>query len=135
MVTSGDKMMNLRLLELDGIGNVLLGLPLVLFPELVSEFLGLPTIGATFYPAILGAVFVGIGVALLLERFKPSLGGLGIGGAMSINLIFGVVLTGWLFLSEVGLPLRGVLVLSVLAVILIGISIAEAFSLSREKSV
>ncbi len=58
-------MMNLRLLELDGIGNVLLGLPLLLFPELVSEFLGLPTIGATFYPAILGAVFVGIGVALL----------------------------------------------------------------------
>ncbi len=128
-------MMNLRLLELDGIGNVLLGLPLLLFPELVSEFLGLPTNGASFYPAILGAVFVGIGVALLLERFKPSLGGLGIGGAMSINLIFGVVLTGWLFLSGVGLPLRGVLVLSVLAVILVGISIAEAFSLSREKSV
>ena len=53
-------MTNLRLLELDGIGNVLLGLPLLLFPELVSEFLGLPTIGANFYPAILGAVFVGI---------------------------------------------------------------------------
>ncbi len=79
--------------------------------------------------------FVGIGVALLLERFKPSLGGLGIGGAMSINLIFGVVLTGWLLLSGVGLPLRGALVLSILAVILVGISIAEAFSLSREKSV
>lgn len=127
-------MMNLRLLELDGIGNVLLGLPLLLFPELVSEFLGLPTMGATFYPAILGAVFVGIGVALLLERFKPSLGGLGVGGAMSINLIFGVVLAGWLLLSGVGLPRRGVLVLSSLAVILIGISMAEAFSLSREKS-
>ncbi len=54
---------------------------------------------------------------------------------MSINLIFGVVLTGWLLLSGVGLPLRGVLVLSILAVILVGISIAEAFSLSREKSV
>ncbi len=80
-------------------------------------------------------MFVGIGVALLLERFKPSLGGLGIGGAMGINLIFGVVLTGWLLLSGVGLPLRGVFVLSILAVILVGISIAEAFSLSREKSV
>ena len=127
-------MMNVRLLELDGIGNVLLGLPLLLIPELVSEFLGLPTIAATFYPAILGAVFVGIGAALLLERFKPSLGGLGLGGAMSINLIFGVVLAGWLLLSGMGLPPRGLIVLSVLAVILVGISMAEAFSLSREKS-
>ena len=82
-------MTNLRLLELDGIGNVLLGLPLLLFPEFVSRFLGLPTTEATFYPAILGAIFVGIGVALLLERVKPSHGGLGLGGAMSINLIFG----------------------------------------------
>ena len=127
-------MTNLRLLELDGIGNVLLGLPLLLFPELVSEFLGLPTLGVIFYPAILGAVFVGIGVALLLERFKPSLGGLGLGGAMSINLIFGVVLAGWLLLSGMGLPRRGVFVLSALAVILVGTSMAEAFSLSREKS-
>ena len=127
-------MTNMKLLELDGVGNVLLGLPLLLFPELVSEFLGLPTSGETLYPAILGAVFVGIGVALLLERFKPSLGGLGLGGAMSINLIFGLVLAGWLVLSGVGLPPRGVLALSILAVILVGISVAEAVSLSRVKS-
>ncbi len=83
---------------------------LLLFPEFVSEFLGLRTTGATFYSAILGAVFIGIGVALLLESFKPSLGGLGLGGAMSLNLISGVVLTGWLLLSRVGLPSRGALV-------------------------
>jgi hypothetical protein len=122
---------NSRLLELDGIGNVLLGLPLLLFPRLVTEFLGLPGTGSTFYPAILGAVFVGIGVALLLERFRPSLGGLGLGGAMSINLIFGLALGSWLLLSDAGLPYRGVIVLSTLAVILIGISVAEAFSLAR----
>ena len=123
-----------RLLEVDGVGNVLLGLPLLMFPEFVSAFLGLPVHGATFYPAILGAVFVGIGVALLLERFKPSVGGLGLGGAVSINLIFGVVLAGWLVLSRADLPPRGLLLLSILAVILVGISMAEAFSLSREKS-
>ncbi len=127
-------MTNLRLLELDGIGNVLLGLPLLLFPQLVSGLLGLPTIEATLYPAILGAVFVGIGVALLLERFKPSLGGLGLGGAISINLTFGVVLAGWLLSSGLGLPRRGLLVLSMLAVILVAISVAEAFSLLRKKS-
>lgn len=119
------------LLELDGIGNVLLGLPLLLLPEAVSAFLGLPTDGGRFYPAILGAIFVGIGVALLLQRFKPTLGGLGLGGAMSINLIFGVTLVGWLALSSASLPARGFLVLSMLAVVLIGISVAEALSLRR----
>ena len=127
-------MTNSRLLELDGVGNVLLGLPLLLLPEAVSEFLGLPTVGATLFPAILGAVFVGIGVALLMQRFKPALGGLGLGGAMSINLIFGVVLASWLLLSRVSLAPRGVFVLSILAVILVGISVAEAFSLSRKES-
>ena len=122
-------MAHARLLELDGIGNVLLGLPLLLFPGPVSSFLGLTPVDATFYPAILGAVFVGIGVALLVERFRPSLGGLGLGGAMSINLTFGVVLAGWLVLADVELPVRGLVVPSSLAVILVGISLAEAFSL------
>ena len=122
-----------RLLELDGIGNVLLGLPLLFFPDLVSRFLGLPSTGTTLYPAILGAVFVGVGVALLVERFKPSLGGLGLGGAISINLIFGVVLAGWLVLADVDQPARGLIVLSSLAVILVGISLAEAFSLTAAK--
>ena len=127
-------MMHARLLELDGAGNVLLGLPLLLFPGLVSDFLGLPRSGTTFYPAILGAIFVGIGVALLLERFKPSLRGLGLAGAMSINFIFGVVLAGWLLLSGVDLPTRGLLVLWILALILVGISLAEALSLSSRET-
>jgi hypothetical protein len=50
---------------------------------------------------------------------------------MSINLIFGLALGSWLLLSDAGLPYRGVIVLSTLAVILIGISVAEAFSLAR----
>ncbi len=99
----------------------------------MSRFLGLPSHDTTIYPTILGAVFVGVGVALLVERFKPSLGGLGLGGAISINLIFGVVLAGWLVLADVELPARGLIVLSSLAVILVGISLAEAFSLTAAK--
>lgn len=53
---------------------------------------------------------------------------------MSINLIFGVALVGWLALSSASLPARGVLVLSMLAVVLIGISVAEALSLRRKLS-
>lgn len=129
MTTGNDALKQTRLLELDGIGNVLLGLPLLLFPDLVSRFLGLPSMDAALYPTMLGAVLVGIGVALLVERFRPSLGGLRLGGAISINLIFGVVLTGWLVLADVELPARGRIVLSALAAILVAISLAEAFSL------
>lgn len=124
-------MFRLRLLELDGVGNLILGTPLLLFPGYVSEFLGLPTNGGSFYAVILGAIFFGIGIALLLERFRPNLGGLGIGGAMCINLIFGLVLAGWLLLAAFPLPTRGVLVLSFLAVALVLISLAEIVALSK----
>jgi hypothetical protein len=126
-------MTDLRLLELDGIGNVLLGLPLLLVPEFVSQFLGLPTASATFYPTILGAIFVGIGMALLMERFKPSWGGLGLGGAMSINMIFGIILAGWLLLSGINLSSQGTVILWLLVLILVGISVVEALSMRWQK--
>ncbi len=118
-----------RLLELDGVGNLLLGIPLVASPQSVAAFLGIPTAADPFYALILGAVFVGIGVALLVERFRPNLAALGIAGAAAINLVFGLVLTGWLLLSDVVLPLRGSLFLWALAVVLVGISGFEAASL------
>ena len=117
------------LLELDGVGNILLGLPLLLFPDAVSSFLGLSSSDTTLYPVVLGSVFFGIGVALLVERFKPSLSGLGLGGAMMINLVFGVALVAWLIIGQTALPLRGAVVLWGLAVILVAISSAEVFSL------
>lgn len=126
-------MNRLRLLELDGVGNLLLGLPLLLFPRWVTGFLGLPGLAATFYPVILGAIFIGIGVALLIERFRPSRGGLGLGGAISINLIFGVTLAGWLAASGGGLPPHGRLALWALAAILVGLSSVEALSVARAK--
>ena len=119
------------LLELDGVGNLLLGIPLLLFPTAVSNFLGISTAGTTLYPVVLGSVFFGIGIALLVERFIPSLSGLGLGGAMTINLIFGLALIAWLLLSQTALPLRGAVVLWGLAVILVAISAAEVFSLQH----
>ena len=119
------------LLELDGVGNVLLGIPLLVFPSAVSSFLGLSPSETTLYPVVLGSVFFGIGIALLVERFKPSLSGLGLGGAMTINLVFGLALVAWLLFGQAALPLRGAVVLWGLAAILVGISAAEVFSLGH----
>ena len=75
-------------LLIDAVVNLLLGLPLVFFPHQTAALLGLPDPGSLLYASLLGAVLVGIGLALIIEcrgtRLPSS--GLGLGGALSINL-------------------------------------------------
>ncbi len=112
------------LLELDGAGNLFLGVIFLVFPNAVSELLGLPGGESRFYPTILGAILFGIGIALLIERFRGSqeFTGLGLAGALSINLSFGLALVVWLLARQVELTLLGSIVLWSLVVILVGIS-------------
>ena len=67
------------LLLADATINLILGGLLLLFPERIVAFLGLPSPQTGFYRSILGAVLVGIGVALLIEwrRSRDGLTGLG----------------------------------------------------------
>ena len=117
------------LLEIDGAGNLLLGGFFLLFPRPLVEFLGLPAAESTVYPSLFGALLVGIGVALLLQRFRGQ--GLGLAGAVSINLCFGAALLIWLAAGELSMPLRGHLLLWVLAVVLFAISAVELVALRR----
>lgn len=123
------------LLEIDGYGNVLLGLPLVLFPGGVSRFLGIAAESSTVYPLVAGALLIGIGIALLVERYKPAWKGLGLGGAIAINLTFGVALAVWLLADNECLSARGVMVLWILVAILVGIGCVEIVSKIGRKSV
>ena len=120
------------LLLLDGIGNVLLGLPLVFFPHGVARLLDIPVTEGAFYPTILGSVFIGIGIALFVERFNPRRRGLGLGGAISINLTFGIVLGIWLLKNGEALSGLAILLLWILVAILVGISSFEWFSIMRK---
>ena len=121
--------MRKELLLLDGIGNVFLGLLLLVAPTAMGGWLGLVA-GDSFYANLFGAVLIGIGIALLLERQgEPGLTrGLGLTGALVINLCFGLVLSGWLVFGGLQLPLRGILVLWTLVVILVGLSAVELAS-------
>ncbi len=92
---------------------------LVYSPGLV-HFLGLPETDQYFYPNILGAVLIGIGIALLFGYR-----GLGIYGAIAINLCGGLVLAFWLIMGNLSIPSHGRFILWMLVLILIGISIAE----------
>jgi len=115
------------LLLFDCVVNLLLGVLLLLFPIGIIDFLGLPHTNTNFYPSILGAVIFGIGLALFLElaghakRFR----GLGLGGAILINIVGSLVLICWLIFGSLAIPLKGKIILWAIGVIVFSIGMAE----------
>lgn len=115
------------LLFIDAVINLALGILLLTFTPGIIKFLGVPSADLNFYPNILGAVLFGIGIALLIEVLKKKEihTGLGLWGAVSINICGGIVLALWLIFGNLNLPLKGLIFLWVLVVILAGISLLE----------
>ena len=116
------------ILFIDFIINLILGILLLAYSNKLAEYLGVPEVESSFYPNILGGVFVGIALALLIEFFNKPDGktsGLGLLGAIAINLCGGLILIIWLLFGDLGLPMRGSILLSSLAVLLIVLSCFE----------
>jgi hypothetical protein len=118
------------LLKADAAINLILGVLLMAFPAKLVKALGIPMADPSFYATILGGVLFGIGLALLLECYRKSnrFTGLGLGGAIAINLCGGLVLAVWLLSSKLSLPLRGQIFLWSLVLLLVGISVLEGLS-------
>ena len=122
-----------KLLIVDSIINLALGVLLIVFPATVVEALGLPMAEDGFYRSVLGGVLVGIGVALLVEYVRlGKLVGLGLCGAVCINLCDAAVLAAWLIFGNLSIPARGHIVLWSLVAVLVGISTVE-LSAHRKK--
>ena len=124
--------MKYRLLLADAVTNLVLGILLLWFPPWLVSALGVPAPDSDFYPNMLGAVLFGIGLALLVEwqrRPPSSTAGLGLTGAIAINLSGGTVLAAWLLFGDLGIPTRGVVFLWGLAVLLVGLSSLELYHL------
>ena len=120
-------------LLIDAAVNLILGILLLIFSQPIISFLGVPGSHSNFYPNILGAVFIGIAIALLIECFRKEKGliGLGLGGAITINLCGGAVLIFWLIFGKLNLPTHGQIFLWCLAAFLIIISTTEAIAFKR----
>lgn len=116
------------LLLIDAAINLVLGAGLIISPRGVVAALGAPVAAAAFYPSILGAVFFGIGIALLIGRAR---GGLGLAGAVAINLCGGSILGLWLVFGDLWLPGRGLVFLWGLVAVLLGISALELLASRR----
>ena len=114
-------------LLIDGGVNLIIGILLLAFPLGVARLLGLPLPESNFYPTILGGVIFGIGIALVVEAYGRAGGvrGLGLGGAIVINLCGAGVLAIWLVFKSPGISLRGLTILWVIAIVVLGLGIAE----------
>ena len=112
------------LLVCDAIINLLLGIPLMLAPGSITVALGLPLQASGFYPGILGAVLTGIGLALVIQVFvvKIQVTGLGLEGAICINIFGSTALLAWLLFGKLEMPLRGWLFLWGVAVLVLFLS-------------
>lgn len=114
-------------LLIDASINFILGILLLTFSPFIVQLLGVPPADNHFYPTILGGIFMGITIALVIEAFKKqnNVTGLGLVGAISINLSGGLVLLFWLLFGHLELPLKGFVFLWVLDILLLVISSIE----------
>jgi hypothetical protein len=111
-----------RLLIIDGVINLALGVLLVAFPAPLIQVLGLPS-ESRFYANILGAVLIGIAIALFIQHKNGS--GLGLDGAVVINLCGGATLAAWLVFGDLDLNTGGAILLWALVILLVGLSFTE----------
>jgi hypothetical protein len=115
------------LLFLDGIINLVLGTLLLLAPFGMASYLGVPEPVSFLYPSVLGGVLLGIGISLILEAGGESknIHGLGMGGAIVINFCGAGALLGWLLMTSIDLPIRGLVLLWSIVVVVMLVGVGE----------
>jgi hypothetical protein len=96
-------------LILDAIIKLLLGFTLVIFPRELFWLAGLPVETPPFYAILLGGILVGTGIAQTYEYFRAAgdIAGLGLVGAIIINLFGGLTLAVTLRYGGLEVPFPG----------------------------
>jgi hypothetical protein len=116
------------LLTIDGILDLLFGAVLLAYPKGLVSFLGLPQTGITLYPGVLGGILVGVGAGLvlqqLLDRPIPSRG---VEIPIITNLGGAGALIALLAIGGLQIPLKGHIVLWVVAIVVLATAVAEIY--------
>ena len=114
------------LLLADALINLVLGGLLVVYPQRLVRLLGLPEVRSTFYPAVLGGVLIGIGIALFIA-YRGGGHGLGLDGAIAINLCGAGIVVIRLLAAPRDFSATGRITLWTVAVLVLGIGLIELF--------
>jgi hypothetical protein len=128
--------MKQKVLLVDAIINYILGILLIIYPTQLIRFLGIPEATHPFYPSVLGAVLCGIGLALIIEYQRTPSGavGLGLAGAVAINICGALILAVLLLRGSLFMPVQGHLFLWLLVVVLVGISLVELLMYAKRRT-
>jgi len=121
------------LLLTDAAINLVLGALLLLYPDWLVEALGMPVVATPFFPNVLGGVLFGIGLALFIA-YRGGAQGLGLDGAIAINLCGAGVVVGWLVVAPHVIPPRGKITLWIIALVVIGFGLIELRQRLRTKA-
>jgi uncharacterized membrane-anchored protein len=120
------------LLVIDSAVNIVIGIILLCFPLGIGDYLRLPNSDNNFYPTLLGALIFGIGIALFIEYKYSDNGkrGLGIEGAIIINLIASSVLIIFLVFGNLNISLLGSAILWFVGILVFAIGLFEYFRIN-----
>lgn len=118
-----------QLLWLETVLKLAGGLGLVMAPNVVAHLLGLPSARPSLWPRLLGAVLLGLAVASYIEGALPGSRGLGLGGAIAINLASAALIFSLIVLNRGVATGRGRFALAVLAALLVLLSLFEIAAL------
>ena len=121
------------MLLIDAVVNLALGILLLVYPQWLVVALGMPPVATSFFPNVLGGVLFGIGLALLIS-YRRGNQGLGLDGAIAINLCGAGVVVGWLVFSPQVIPPRGRITLWTIALLVIAIGLVELRHRLRSKT-
>lgn len=98
---------------------------LMLLPKSAIGALGLPRTDHSFWPRLLGAVFAGMAAAAYIEGHFKLQSGLGLGGAIAINLATAFAILTGLAVGGLDIPRRGRLLLWCCSAVLVVLALFE----------
>ena len=101
------------------------GVTFALFPLTAAKVLGLPAGGSGFWPRLLGAMLIGLAGAAFIEGRATGAGGLGMAGAVVINLVAAGMLVALLVFQRAAVTWRGKALLWMLAAALVVLGLVE----------
>lgn len=114
-----------QLLWIETLLKLAAGLPLLIAPGWTARALGLPRDATGFWPRMLGGMLVGLAVALVLEGWIGNVHGLGLAGALAIDLAAAATLATLLVLGKAAPTRRGRILLWLLAGLLVLLALLE----------
>ena len=101
------------------------GLILLIAPCLFAKSLGLPAIGAPFWPRLVGSLLCGLAGAVILTAWLGRSNATGLAGLAAMNVTVGVIIIAQLAVGSDPLPRRGRVLLWMAAIILCTLSAVE----------